>query len=77
MCHVFLQPSALPVTLAIENKKITRAHTHTPPQHAAAVYTRSDKPLAFHQEEQSVFFSLSLSPFYFLVSSATPLGSAP
>lgn len=77
MCHVFLQPSALPVTLAIENKKITRAHsrthTHTPPQHAAAVYTRSDKPLTFHQEEQSVF-SLSL---HFTSWSPQPLRSAP
>lgn len=73
MCHVFLQPSALPVTLAIENKKITRAHTHTPPQHAAAVCTRSDKPLAFHQEEQSVF-SLSL---HFTSWSPQPLRSAP
>lgn len=43
----------------------TAEQTTTPPspdllrnqsRHAAAVYTRSDQPLAFHQEEQNVFF---------------------
>lgn len=46
MCHVFLQPSALPVTLAIENKKITHTHSRT--------YThRHNMPCSVHKVRQA------------------------
>lgn len=81
MCHVFLQerllqPSALPVTLAIENKKITHTHsrtyTHTTATCRRRVHKVRQAPGIPPGRTECFFLSL-----HFTSWSPQPLRSAP